>query len=739
MDGSTIVLIFTGLAVIIAVIIVLYLYFQFIKRVNEKSQPSPNNLNYCIAPGRTFDNKAPTYTRRTMRVSPSLQPMISNKPFQSSTSTVIPNDRTRSIRNSLLLPTNYYNTQMFYGEESGILNIFPYFVNIMEKYLVFSWPDVGVVTKTCNLMDCPTGEANLSYTNKEGLKLSLSSLEETILSTDITDFDPLITRLTYSAQSTVTAKYGSFTVPLCRGSPYITTIIDNVGVSLASSYNITQESDTNELRHVLRNGNSNNGYVIYLSRPIRLTLINNIVYFPRFTGIMRIAYFNSQNHLSILDQYSNIYADECTLTVENNYEDYSFNFKTTNMNENTNESFLFAVPPHLNVLDSINSYPQTGNGISPYTLVTSDDNIFKFNSTFDVPDFDYPAISNNNLKTVWDVESVNILKNYPSSMSDFFKLMFSIANLIQIGNAAEYDTSALTTRLIQNLTQFSNNSMIYDETWKGIVSQDGMFNCNANVDGGNSFYTNTLSDYGYLMYAYAVAVSISPSNTLNRDIMVSLLRQVVNYSYLDNNYSFLRYKDWYFGFSGTIGVDPNPLNKATYNISEQIFAYYAAYHLSNLLQLEDAKNWSKLLLSTEINSINTYFRFKEGNLNVDSEFVQGTITEQKQNSYEYNLISGNSEDFFPMRNASIMISMMKPLSLLNVKNEWAIGTQQYMNAAMQGELSADSMLAAISLLAVDSVSGSNLENTIVNNVNNEVSLGWTWSSGIYWINQHQLN
>jgi hypothetical protein len=142
------------------------------------------------------------------------------------------------------------------------------------------------------------------------------------------------------------------------------------------------------------------------------------------------------------------------------------------------------------------------------------------------------------------------------------------------------------------------------------------------------------------------------------------------------------------------------------------------------------------LLSTEIAAVQTYFQFRNGNnsLIVNPAF-NTTISSRSDNSYAYKAISSIN---YPARNAIIMMSLVKPLTLISpsyINNNWAINIAPVLNSALSDtEMDADAYGYSNALLGNSTSNKVGLLDNIADASTVPLSYGSMWSEMYYYIN-----
>ena len=562
---------------------------------------------------------------------------------------------------------------------------------------------------------------------------------------DIVDADALVATVVWQYQNNQTLEIGSLTMPLAKGCPYITGEVFNMSVAFRCNFDCTLEI-VNESTYII-GIDDNRGYLLVLSRNLTLTITDNIVTIPKFTGAFRLGYFENSNMLESLLPYTHVYPVESTVIVDSTLNNGVWDITTTYRwatcaFTNSDEDLLMLALPHHNISNVTTVYDNVSHPLlGPARLVAASSDQWVIPSTLPDINFDYAPVMSDTLVAIWQQEYPLLLQNQPSDTVDRMLWLGSLASMVLIGHTLNQDithgVNVLTCQLdsirTDNIEQF-----VYDRTWGGVISSAGINDCSGLADDGNAFYFNHIGQYGYLVYAYAVT-SFLDSNFLDRNENMALYfaRNIANPCDGDNDFPLWRNKDWYTGYSLITGLQPDQNNgKESYDIGSIIMGYYGSYLLGCITGNTILENNSVALLSSEIISQQCYFQFASQNkIVVDPAFVQGTISRRSTLTYEYTVDSGN--EFYPARNASIMVPMVKPYTLLSsvsVNDTWANTTQSFLLAALTDpNLEDESRAYAYSLLAVNADSATRNEylEDILTRVSNLLPYGSTWSAIAY--------
>lgn len=753
LSASAIVLIITAIFALIGILIIAsaIITSRNITSSVPPPPPPPPPIITCTEPGIQQLVPPPPYVRISPKTSCTTPLTNSAPPFSKVDHPVVKLYNMRSITTPVS-PNHWLSNQM-YGGTLSIFNVYPYLSEIYPERLWFSYPLTGTVFSGA------TGASDIFYNASYPYGINLSSYQEFPVACDIVDVDPLVSTVVWQYKNPYNLQLGSITCPLAKGCPYITAEIANMGFSLSldfTPYNVERYLNNYMWKIYI---DINQGYVLILSKPVEITLSGNIISTPYYDGVIRIAYYNTIFMFDRLLDFQQTYPVESTIISNTNLVGNVWTVNTTfKWTVKHMENFpipsglLMMALPHHNITNILYESFTIINGLlGPTKFVVGTNNEWMLLNTLVDQSFEYPPINDPRMDTVWDNDIAVIYNRAPTETVNWTRWLGSIATLLLIGTMLNKDISSGLTILTTELNYLrssngvidDNNVLVYDRTWNGVIGDLGVNNCAGTTDQGNAFYQSHLGQFGYLVFAYAVASYFDP-NFLNANMETALyfVRTIMNPCANDSYFPLWRNKDIYFGFSISSGLIPGQINgKITETIGENIFGYYGCYLLSTLINSPDMQNWSINLLTSEITSLQTYFQYPSSNkfTPVDPTiFVQGTISQQGDSFYNYNITGGDSD--YPARNASIISSLVKPLSLMStdyINTTWALTTKPWLSQAIgaSGGVSPDAGAYAMALLAVGSPP-QDIEEIIQNILESStipLAYGSSWSSILYWV------
>jgi endo-1,3(4)-beta-glucanase len=193
---------------------------------------------------------------------------------------------------------------------------------------------------------------------------------------------------------------------------------------------------------------------------------------------------------------------------------------------------------------------------------------------------------------------------------------------------------AIAMKVLQKLKQafaiFVNNEqrtpLVYERSWRGVVSRAGMEN--AGADFGNGYYNDHHFHYGYFVYAAAVIGHLDPSwlqegnNTAWVNTLVRDFANPVN----DAEFPFFRSFDWFHGHSWAKGLFESGDGKDEESTSEDSFASYALKMWGKVSGDANLEARGNLMLAIQAKVFQTYFLIEKNNLAQPPQILPNKVT-----------------------------------------------------------------------------------------------------------------
>ncbi|KAF9386807.1 hypothetical protein CPC16_007371 [Podila verticillata] len=171
------------------------------------------------------------------------------------------------------------------------------------------------------------------------------------------------------------------------------------------------------------------------------------------------------------------------------------------------------------------------------------------------------------------------------------------------------------------------NPLVYDVTWKGLISGQGLEK-GALADFGNTWYNDHHYHYGYFIHTAAIIRHLDPQWTsLEINSFVhGLLRDVANPSSSDPYFPVFRSFDWFMGHSWSQGIFVSLDGKDEESTSEDINLYYAMSLWGRVVGNPELDRLGQVMLTVARRSIQAYFLMEADNKNQPASFVKNHVT-----------------------------------------------------------------------------------------------------------------
>lgn len=322
------------------------------------------------------------------------------------------------------------------------------------------------------------------------------------------------------------------------------------------------------------------------------------------------------------------------------------------------DPIVFALPHHVDLLLNSSAkvftqYSHTNiKGTSSLVSGSSWDLVYQY------PSLDFDArlpidpSKIDHLRDSLENEELDLPVNFANGASDPYfagKVCARMAKLALIAN--QLDDTEKVNLILEKIkgpvelwiSQQSNNPLLFDTTWKGIVScgcdfddcsgtcsprckntfnrtQD-QWSCPALngplVDFGNAYYNDHHFQYGYFILSAAV-IGKFDREWLNSQLenVLLLVRDIANPSRDDVFFPQYRLMDWYAGHSWTLGIPlagsaPFRNGKNQESSSEAVNAWYGVYLLGLSSERQDLTDLGLALLSSEIYTVQHYWQIQQ--------------------------------------------------------------------------------------------------------------------------------
>ncbi|RPB16446.1 glycoside hydrolase [Morchella conica CCBAS932] len=183
------------------------------------------------------------------------------------------------------------------------------------------------------------------------------------------------------------------------------------------------------------------------------------------------------------------------------------------------------------------------------------------------------------------------------------------------------------------LTNKQQFPLVYDLTWRGVISGAMFTNGDAMSDFGNGYYNDHHFHWSYFLFTGAAIAQLDKELNnnqawlqTNRPWFETLLRDMANPSSSDPWYPVSRAFDWYNGHSWAKGLFESADGKDQESTSEDMNCGYAIKLWGNVVGDAKIEGRGNLMMALMKRSFNEYFLLKAGNKAHPWNFIANKVT-----------------------------------------------------------------------------------------------------------------
>jgi len=461
--------------------------------------------------------------------------------------------------------------------------------------------------------------------------LIVGSHESTQL--QISSYDQLSVTMTWNE----IAGHGSMTSPIVRGSPYVTMQYSNLTPVFLSSHALLSVNGDwgsgpfSNTQFVITMNNGMTWKIYSLSgQNITFNKVNNVLQASsRFSGVLRSVIILDNNDLPVLDASSETYPIGGSISYSFSSDVASLNFVWQTRGPCPGTVLMMALPHHSDsiVFDNYTAVTSLQYRTIKGYMVGILGNRWSLKENLTPIKWYSPAGIDPTKKSAV-IAALQQDKTRRCTVGDSYtagKVLASMGRMALI--ADEIGDSDTATLIRQNIKAdmdpwlLGNNwdALRYERLWGGLCSTAGLADMNA--DYGQGWYNDHHFHYGYFLYAAAV-VGKNDSQWIQsrKEQLIDLVRDIANPNTNDPFFPVTRHKDWYDGHSWASGLFPFGDSKNQESTSESVNAYYGLYLLGEALGDPQLSNWGRLLLATEIRSVQKYWHMPSSSDIYDAPF-----------------------------------------------------------------------------------------------------------------------
>lgn len=419
---------------------------------------------------------------------------------------------------------------------------------------------------------------------------------------------------------------GKLTSYLVRGSPYVTLEVKDLKLKLSTIHAIldVQQSDLNTVVRL----NNQQAWVFFAQQPIRWKRegVNELLMETGYSGVFRLALIPQpvESNLKVLDQYKAAYPMGGIVKYEFNDPDVAtLNFQFIKGGDKNIPILHLALPHQQSVLSTNSNLIKLGGYrcIKGELVAVLGDTWTMKEPLTKITNYHSPNPIRPDMMPLLAEAVKGDLGRFKieSTLIDpyfFGKAVAKLARLILIAEATNQPDlippalQKLQSHLEPWLSGANANRFVYDQTWGGIVTVNGLKS--AGADFGNGYYNDHHFHYGYFLYACSVVGKFDAGwLTKYRNPIMVLIKDIANWEDSDENFPRFRVKDFFDGHSWASGLFEFGDGKNQESTSESVNAYYGLLLLARSLKDTNLINLSRLLLSTEIRSCQTYWHMTD--------------------------------------------------------------------------------------------------------------------------------
>ena len=529
-------------------------------------------------------------------------------------------------------PTGAFWTNLVVKAGDGAICVFPYGVKTLDTGIQVSYgPSRRQVSQT-------------TITDIFAADLQISSAEAYV-SRAIEKYDNISVTMGYK-----TAGLGKYRTHLVKGSPFITVIFEGTTPIISSKsmqiLNVDAKIFKGSLgvQYILTLGNFQK-WLLYCSEPIVFSWKDNVLSgLNAIRGVVRIAVLPNQNAEIAFDKLINYvqkYPTGANMTIC--YNGLNQGIITYNFNTVGNGALLmYSLPHHTQItVFPIDSDEQklAQAALTPIWSIKGKlkvlvGEIWKLQYT--LPKVDWHFSLTDKLSTV---QLDEIAKNLISDVKEVIPTapdsygfgkqigrmarLALIADFLGIADVRQQALQSVETALGQWLQSLNSDTLLYDKTYGGVVTTNGI--ADPMSEYGAGWYNDHHFHYGYFIYAAAVIARFDTAFwDANKSAIDTLVRDICNPDSTDPDFPFARHKDFFDGHSWASGLFQQANGKGQESSSESINSYYAVYLYGLATGYDDLKKFALLLLSMEIQAVQTYWHMSNDNI-YDNIFAIGRM------------------------------------------------------------------------------------------------------------------
>ncbi|OWZ14659.1 Endo-1,3-beta-glucanase, partial [Phytophthora megakarya] len=441
---------------------------------------------------------------------------------------------------------------------------------------------------------------------------------------------------------------------LVHGMAFVSATYAGLTPRIESEYAMTLQESKTPGKYVVELENKQTWVIFASDTSVAFAMdgTSALVASASYTGTVRVAILPENADQSVYDAYATCVVHGGDVSVQSRTS-YSLDWKTEGKGCDSMGLLHFALPHQVTVMTDATTTQSQGaivlhsstRGQMVGQVTMSGSWALSEAEAYDEVDF-YPVnkpsadvVSQTNLRSTLqsDIESEWSLDTgswYFSGKA--YQKYASLCLMAADSSVVGHDTTLLRRCLDKLeeiiepfLTNTLSTSLVYETTYKGIVTSLAFTTGDINVDFGNGVYNDHHYHYGYWVTASAILKKLDPSwsGMAKLETMVwTLLRDVANPSSDDAYFPKFRYFSWYLGHSYSHGVVSIPDGKDQESTSEDVNFYYGMKLWGKVMQNKAVEDLGSLMLRVNARAVRTYFLMTSDNTIHPPQFVPNHVT-----------------------------------------------------------------------------------------------------------------
>ncbi|KAE8910543.1 hypothetical protein PF003_g5573 [Phytophthora fragariae] len=442
---------------------------------------------------------------------------------------------------------------------------------------------------------------------------------------------------------------------LVHGMAFVSTTYAGLTPRIESDYAMTLLDSSTPGKYVVQLAN-NQTWVVFCSDTSATFSVDGtgsaLAAAAGYTGTVRLAVLPENGGQGVYDDYASCVVRGGDVSVQSRTS-YSLDWETEGSGCKSSGLLHFALPHQVEVMGDATTTQSSGaivlrsstRGQMVGQVTTSGSWTLSEPEADDEVDF-YPASKpsadvvsqigllstlQSDIDSTWTLDTGSWYYN-GKAYQKYASLCLMAADSSVVGADTTLLRSCLS-KLQTLIASFVNNTfsvpLVYETTYKGIVTSQVFTSNDVNVEFGNGVYNDHHYHYGYWVTASAILKKLDPSwsgMTQLETMVWTLLRDVANPNSDDAYFPKFRHFSWYLGHSYSHGVTPMADGKDQESTSEDVNFYYGMMLWGKVTVNQAVEDLGSLMLRLNARAVRTYFLMTSDNTIHPPQFVPNHVT-----------------------------------------------------------------------------------------------------------------